>query len=63
MDQKSDSEKCSNRLQLDLIISPNEVFGVIMVLASPCPPRWREHSYSKNIQSIFFQILYVGKYP
>ena len=33
----SDSEQCSNRLQLYLIMSPNEVFGDIMVLASPPP--------------------------
>ena len=37
----SDSEQFSNRFELDLIISPNEVFGDIMVLASPPPPRPR----------------------
>ena len=33
-----------------LSISPNEVFGDIMVLASPppCPPRRREHSNSED---------------
>ena len=31
----SDSEQYLNRLKLDIIISPNEVFGDIMVLASP----------------------------
>ena len=58
----SDSEQCSNRLELDLIISPNEVFGDIMVLASPPrppppprPPRRREHSNSKSIQPISFK--------
>ena len=38
-----------------LIISPNEAFGDIMVLASPCPPRRREHSNSKSIQPISFK--------
>ena len=39
-----------------LIISPNEVFGDIMVLASPPrPPRRREHSNSKSIQPISFK--------
>ena len=55
----SDSEQCSKRLELDLIISPNEVFGDIMVLASPPPrprpPRRREHSNSKSIQPISFK--------
>ena len=43
-----------------IIISPNEVFGDIMVLASPPsrprPPRRREHSNSKNIRSISFKL-------
>ena len=44
----------------ELIISPNEVFGDIMVLASlppppPRPPRRREHSNSKSIQPISFK--------
>ena len=45
----------------DLIISPNEVFGDIMVLASPRPrpPRWREHSNSKSIQRISFIKFYM----
>ena len=50
-----------------MIISPNEVFGDIMVLASPPPPppppprprprppRRREHSNSKSIQPISFK--------
>ena len=41
------------------IISPNEVFGDIMVLASPPlqrTPRRREHSNSKNIQPISFKL-------
>ena len=39
-----------------LIISPNEVFGDIMVLAlPPRPPRRREHSNSKSIQRISFK--------
>ena len=40
------------------IISPNEVFGDIMVLASPPPPRpprWCEHSNSKSIKRISFK--------
>ena len=40
-----------------VIISPNEVFGDIMVLASQPsrPPRRREHSNSKSIQPISFK--------
>ena len=41
-----------------IIISPNEVFGDIMVLASPPrPPRHRRHEHSnpKNIQHISFK--------
>ena len=39
------------------IISPIEVFGDIMVLASPPrprsrPPRWREHANSKSNESL-----------
>ena len=47
-----------------IIISPNEVFGDIMVIASPPPrppprsPRRREHSNSKSIQPISFK-LYI----
>ena len=42
------------------IISPNEVFGDIMVLAlpprpPPRPPKRREHSNSKSIQPISFK--------
>ena len=41
---------------IGLIISPNEVFGDIMVLALPPRlPRRREHSNSKNIQPISFK--------
>ena len=41
----------------DLYLSPNEVFGDIMVLASPPPrpPRRREHSNSKSIQPNSFK--------
>ena len=40
----------------EIIISPNEVLGDIMVLASPPrPPRRREHSNSKSIQPISFK--------
>ena len=39
-----------------LIISPNEVFGDIMVLAlAPRPPRRCGHSNSKSIQRISFK--------
>ena len=41
-----------------MIISPNEVFRDIMVLASPpppLPPRRRKHSNSKSIQLISFK--------
>ena len=42
---------------MPIIISPNKVFGDIMVLASPPPrpPRRREHSNSKSIQPISFK--------
>ena len=41
-----------------LIIYPNEMFGDIMVLASPPPrpPRRREHSNSKSVQRISFKL-------
>ena len=39
--------RTTSRKSYLVIISPNEVFGDIMVLASP--PRRREHSNSKNI--------------
>ena len=47
----------SQRVFIIFIISPNEVFGDIMVLASPPPrpPRRREHSNSKSIQRISFK--------
>ena len=51
-----------NLFDQSVIISPNEVFGDIMVLASPPPPRPRPrpprrrvHSNSKSIQHISFK--------
>ena len=49
-----------------IIISPNEVFGDIMVLASPPRPAVDPddvNTNSKNIQPISFKILYEGRYP
>ena len=58
-------EYSNNMTWYNVIISPNEVFGDIMVLASPPPPppppprprppRRREHSNSKSIQPISFK--------
>ena len=41
-----------------IIISPNEVFSDIMVLASPPPP-----VDDVNYSTYLFQILYMGRYP
>ena len=60
-------KKSGNTKQLFLIISPNEVFGDIMVLASPLPPRpppVDPDDVNTLTRKIFnFQILYVGRYP
>ena len=57
-------------MAMNIIISPNEVFGDIMALASPPPrppppvdPDNLKHSNSKKYSTYLFQILYVGRYP
>ena len=55
--EKSDSEHCKKLFEL--IISPNEVFGDIMVLASPsppCPPVDPDDVNALNIQWISFKV-------
>ena len=58
--QTSEFEQWLNWYQLDLLISPNEVFGDIMVLASPPPvdPDDVNTLNSENIQPISFNFIW-----